>query len=279
MADHPSSFERMIANNGPIQESILRYLTRWDFRNLQLAGVRISINRQVRRQYQIPDRCDGTYPEDSVERCINTTQSFDEIRACEGHPEVDWEESELKKSTAAQKISPCLQDQRFSDRARNPDNEPNTNKYPIHTKICRGCRDHLAAIVARDSDQQLRMIADFGRPLCEQHSLEHANRFPINACRCLDYMNNTWRCFGCFNDTLFYMKNRVCFLENSIRHQNERTPWSQPLAYLRGLWSSVGASEVPFCPIDGCMQRPWLDETRNERMQLCLGCNAISKIQ
>lgn len=278
MASLPSNLERMIINNGPIQESLLQNLTRWDFRNLQLAGVRISISPEVRRRHQIPTRCDEIGPENAGERCANTTKSFDEIRACEGHPVFDWSvQHNLKKSLGAQEIEPCLRNERFPGWESNPEDEPNTREYPIHTKVCRRCRDLRAGIIARLLDEQLR-IADYGRRLCKRHSLEHANQFPINTCHCLDYLNNKWRCDQCYFDTLFYVETRATVLARSLRLKNERIPWSQPWAYLRSLWASHWGSEAQFCPIEGCMQQPWLDETRKERMQLCLGCNAISSI-
>lgn len=58
-----SSIEEMVGNNGPVHESIIRNLTRWDFRDLQLAGIWIAVNQEFHRKHQKPTRCNGKDPE------------------------------------------------------------------------------------------------------------------------------------------------------------------------------------------------------------------------
>ena len=272
MAATPSKFEQMVINNGPIQTSIIRNLTRWEFRNLLLAGVRIPVDRTFLRKYLIPNRCNELDPERSigmVERCTNTTERFDDIKACSGGPLCIAQRTFLlEKRIGAEKMKLCLQGEPWRRPENNPDdNELNTNKYPIHTKVCRRCRDFYAAEVR---DHQLEKIAGFRTPLCKEHSLELANQLPLNNCRCFDYINHKWRCKFCCSDTLYYLNARA-FLSRSNLMQ-KKVPWSRPWAYLKSLWVSQG----PLCPIKGCFEQPWLDETR-ERMQLCMGCNAICR--
>lgn len=100
MANLLSNFERMVINNGRANPGI-NIAKPHPFaisETLYIAGVKISISREARRHYQIPNRCDETYPEDSGEPCTNTINSFDEIWACVGHPLLNCSEDlELKQ--------------------------------------------------------------------------------------------------------------------------------------------------------------------------------------
>lgn len=258
-------------NNGPIQTSIMQNLTRWDFRNLLLAGIRISVSRGFQRRHQKPTRCNEGDPERPGKRCANTTESFDDIRACAGHPALVFRKGKihLEDWLGAQEIQPCLQHERFRVWESNPDNEPNVSKYPIHSKVCRRCRDFYAA----QGWHHHLLIARFRQPLCKRHSLAHSNRFPLNACHCLAYVNDKWRCRRCCIDTMDFVEIRAIEFRRS--RPRVKTPWSRPWAYLTRLWAR---SEPQFCPIDGCTHQPWRDLTRRERMQLCFGCNAICSI-
>lgn len=279
MANPPplSKFEELITNNGPVQTSIIENLTRWDFRNLQVAGVRLPISRTVQRKYQIPDRCDQRNPEIRTERCANTTESFDEIKACMGYPKFYYSERiPVGTWQGAQLIWPCLQRERgwWNDKKTVSRREPNTRKYPIHSKVCRSCRDFH---INTKTDWYFQAIARFGRPLCKQHSLEQTDQFPHNACRCTEYINSQWRCSHCSDDTMIYLMNRAFLLRRSL---------TNPSAQLWANYQTLSAEkkpenweeEVSFCPIRGCVRQPWLDETEKERMQMCMGCNAISRI-
>ncbi|MCJ1262383.1 hypothetical protein MMC22_002253 [Lobaria immixta] len=192
MACAPSRFERMITNNGPVQTSIIRNLTRWEFRNLQLAGVRISVGRVFRRKHQIPTRCDECNPEEEEQllaRCTNSTQTFDEIRACSGSP--FFSQGKLRENSISdQEIQDCLQTEPWWGEEDSPENGPNTDKHPIHTKVCRRCRDWY---VANEMFHQVLTIAEFRTPLCKRHSLEQANQSPLNACHCFNYINDLSR--------------------------------------------------------------------------------------
>ena len=261
----------MITNNGPVQTSIVRNLTRWEFRNLQLAGVRISVGRVFRRKYQIPIRCDECNPEEEeqlVARCTNSTQTFDEIRACSGSPFLS--QGKLRENSISdQEIQDCLQTEPWWGEEDSPENGPNTDKHPIHTKVCRRCRDWY---VANEMFHQVRTIAEFRTPLCKRHSLERANQSPLNACRCFNYINDKWRCSFCYGNTLHYLKSRADVFK--IFLANVQIPWSHPWTYLTSLWAP---REGPVCPIEGCFQPAWLDKTA-ERMHLCMGCDAICRI-
>lgn len=269
MAGRPSNFEEMIVNHVPIQTSIIENLTRWDFRNLQLAGVRIPIGRALEKTYLKPNRCNETDPDIPFERCANTTKSVDEIRACTGRPLwFSHGKIHLEGQIEAQDIQSCIENERFPVQERNPDNEPNISEYPIHSKLCRRCRDCYAA---RTLNQQLLNISHFCTPLCKKHSLEHSNQSPLNACRCLEYVNGKWRCKRCSRDTMDYLDARADIFRRSLIEV--KIPWSHPVSRLRRLW----ASETPVCPIERCVRQPWLGKNK-DRMQMCLGCNVITRI-
>lgn len=267
MANPASSFEQMILNNGPIQESIIRNLTRWDFRNLQLAGVQIPLSRGLQRRLQKPTRCDEKDPENANRRCANSTISVDDIRACAGRPVwiVDMG-FHVEECLEAQRIRPCLQKKTLRAQDDSPDNEPNTGQYPIHSKVCGRCNEHYAN---KHLAQRLLTIDQFRIPLCKRHSLKHARKLPLNACRCIDYVNGNWRCRSCQRNAMLYLCTREGNFRRSI--SNVQIPWSHPFARVRNFW----AAGAPVCPIDGCVQQPWWNEFRGERMQMCLGCNAI----
>lgn len=273
MANAPSEFEQMITNNGPVQTSIIRNLTPWEFRNLQLAGIRIPVNRVFQRRHQTLIRCNERDPENPEERCPNTTELFEEIRACAGRPfGIVKGKTFMESWMGAEKTRPCIQYEPWKIQERRwlviesqPGSEPNVRQYPIHTKVCRRCRDFYAA---EQLNEQLREIADFRTPLCKWHSLEQARQSPLNVCRCLAFINDKWRCRRCYSQTLSFLNAHAGNSKWSLT--NVRIPWSHPQAYLRSLWASRGT----VCPIQGCFEQSWLDRT-GERMQMCLGCNTI----
>lgn len=270
MADSLSKFEQMFMSNGPIQTSIIQNLTRWELRNFQLAGVRVPRSRDFQKKHEIPNRCDQGNPEkNAFEQCANTTKSFDEIRACIGHPLWVRHKNLHQENWAGAPNRPCLRNVRSLFRESNPEHQLNTAKYPIHTKVCRRCRDFYAF---EDPDEQLQKIAEFQMPLCKKHSFQQQRRFPLNVCHCFDYVHDEWRCCHCYSHTMCYLIARSETFRESLT--NVRIPWSQPFTRLRSLWAP---SEGPVCPIEGCLRKPWLDRTR-ERMQMCLACCSISKI-
>lgn len=266
MAGATSNFERMMTNNGPIQTSITRNLTRWEFRNLQLAGVRIPASRGFRRKHLIPDRCDEWDPQKRLRRCANTTKTFDEIRACSGSPAFS-PGTVLEDSIAAQRTQACLRPEVWWWREDSQDNCPNAGKYPEHTKVCRRCRDSFAA---EELNDQLRQIAGFRTPLCKSHSLQQAKQLPLNACRCFAFVNDKWRCSYCYCDTLYYLASRAHVFRISL--VNKQIPWYHPWAYL----TSLRAERRMVCPIKGCFQQPWLHENR-DRMHFCMACETICR--
>ena len=271
MANAAPRFEELITNNAPVQESIMRNLTPWEFRNLQLAGVRILVSRKVQRKHLTPNRCSEKDPENQEEICTNTTKSFEEIRACAGHPlNIPDQGPFLKigdsKVKACLHTEPCRVEERLSHDSGNvPDNEPNTEQHPIHTKVCKRCRDFYAA---EQLNQQLLTIAHSRWPLCKDHSLALAMENPLNACRCLAYINDRWRCKRCTAETLAFLETRAFDVRQSIIRA--RYPLYRPWTWLRILKDSPW----PLCPVEGCYQPASLDEI-DECMQLCLCCNTI----
>ncbi|MCJ1262347.1 hypothetical protein MMC22_002217 [Lobaria immixta] len=276
MANAPSRFEQMVLNNGPVQTSIIQNLTRWEFLNLQLAGLRIPVGREFKRKMQIPTGCSEVNPRNRDEMCAHTTESFDEIRACAGYPfRTPNGDFVMENWMADHRTQICLLNEPWRVQERHdlapgsrPDLEPNAEKYPIHTKICRRCHEFYAV---QRLNEQLLMIADFRAPLCKQHSLELTYQFPLNACRCLAFINDKWRCRRCCVHSLNTLDIRAYVSKESLK--NVRIPWSQPWAYLQSLWTP----DRPLCPIKGCFQQAWFDET-GESVQMCLGCNRIIQI-
>lgn len=266
----------MIANNGPVQESIMRNLTAWEFRNLQLAGVRISIGQQVQKKHLIPNCCSERDPENQDRMCTNTTELFDEIRACAGHPlyEPDRRPA-LQRWIGNHKTKPCVQNKPWRVKERlphvpgsAPEKEPNTEEHPVHTKVCRRCREFYAA---KSLNKQLLTIAQCRWPLCKHHSLTLAMEYPLNACRCVAYINDRWRCRRCAADTLACLKKRASKARPSV--VGAKFPLLRPWTLLRILLQVPW----PLCPIQGCYEQASLHET-TDCMKLCLGCNAIISI-
>lgn len=262
-----TNFKQLIENNGPVQESLIPHLTRWEFRNLLLAGVRVPVSRAFQRRHLKPTRCNENDPDAPGERCANTTESVDEIRACTGHPLwVSNRTFYLKKWTGAQEIRPCLQTERFPE--ADLDDEPNTDNHPIHSKICRRCRDFYAA---EHLDEQRWTMAQFSAPLCKRHSLAQAAQLPLNACRCFAYVNDVWRCRRCHRDSMYYLKLRADYFRKPLMDVD--IPWRHPVKRLRSLW----AEERLVCPIEGCLRQPWAGQN-GKGMRMCLGCNAITSV-
>lgn len=54
----------------PIQKFIIQNLIRWEFRNLQRAGVRILANPKLRRKRLVRDRCNTSNPKQPLERYL-----------------------------------------------------------------------------------------------------------------------------------------------------------------------------------------------------------------
>lgn len=256
----------MILNNGPVQESVIQNLTLWEFRNLQLAGVQIPANRKLQRKFLKPTRCSEYEPGDPGERCANSTATFDDIQACAGRPSYAVNNRpNVAEWLGAQDMLPCLEQVIFQC----TDDEPNTSQHPIHSKVCKRCHEFYAedGIAGR-----LQGIARFQTPLCRLHSLEQSKQSPLNACRCVDYMVGKRKCYYCHRCTYDYLTIRHTLFRDSIAEA--RIPWTRPFALLRHYL----APDRLVCPIEGCMRNSWLDESRPERMQMCLGCNSITRL-
>ena len=224
----------MITNNGPVQESIIRNLTAWELRNLQVAGIRISASQEVQRKYQIPNRCSEKDPNNQEGMCTNTTKSFDEIIACTGYPlNLSNQRPVLHNWLGGHETKPCLENLEIEfwrnlERLRHvsgsvPEREANTDKYPLHNKVCGRCREVYAA---ENLTEQLTTIESFRWPLCKHHSLKMATEFPLNACRCLAFVNEQWRCKRCTNYTLAFLKMRAFRAQCSLRRVT--FPWFRP---------------------------------------------------
>lgn len=218
----------------------------------------------------MPNRCDEWNPK-TPERCANTTEFFDEIRACAGRP-MRYKNQDLTESIWVQKTQPCLQNQILGFDKSGLDNEPNTDEYPIHTKVCRRCHDSVAA---RDLNWQLRYIASFRIAFCKEHKADLtvlADRFPLHTCRCRGYINDKWRCTRCYTETLLYLNARANAFRSSLTRVT--TPWyQQPWKFFTSLFWESGPVG-PGCPVKTCTQEPYYGDVPLDP-RLCLGCSSI----
>ncbi|MCJ1470932.1 hypothetical protein MMC07_009580 [Pseudocyphellaria aurata] len=272
MANPRPTLEGILTSCGPVLESITQNLTGWEFRNLQLAGVRISVGREFQRRHQIPNHCNNEIHLGT--ECDNTTESFD-VRSCKGRPMIERKNGRilLEEWVGTTPMYSCLRDdwwrgwQLLVDDP-NPHPEPNRDQYPIHTKICRPCRDASAAELL---EEQLLTIAQYNAPLCKVHSLDQTiAQFPHNACRCLAFVRDPWRCRRCYQATLAYLAHRA-HIQPLFRQF--APAWQRAWVYFKSLWASPG----PVCPMEGCSRPAWLEQN-SERIQMCLACKAITKI-
>ncbi|MCJ1467744.1 hypothetical protein MMC07_006369 [Pseudocyphellaria aurata] len=273
MASPRPTLKGMMTSCGPMQESIMQNLTRWEFRNLQLAGIRISVSREYQRRHQLPDHCNeichGT-------QCDNSTESFD-VRSCKGRPMIVMKNGKLllKECVGTTPMEPCIRDDwwrwwRLDQDDPNPNPEPNRDQYPIHTKVCRPCRDASAAELL---EEQLLNIAQYNAPLCKTHSLDQAiAQLPLNVCRCLAFVRDPWRCRRCYISTLSYLAYRA---HNQPPLRQIVSVWQRAWMYLKSLWASQ-QQPGPVCPLEGCSRQAWLEQN-SERMHMCLACYAITK--
>lgn len=126
------------------------------------------------------------------------------------------------------------------------------------------------------AEHQLLQIASFHRPLCQQHSLQQANQFPLNACRCFDHINDKWRCKECCDDAMACLETR-CFLRNSALNLRLPVSWCRSnFRFFRDIWYEIWQVNR-WCPISGCQNMSWYDETSMERMGQCMACNVITR--
>ncbi|MCJ1465009.1 hypothetical protein MMC07_003624 [Pseudocyphellaria aurata] len=253
----------------------MQNLTRWEFRNLQLAGVRISVSREFQERHLLPNRCNEIIPTRLKPQCDNTTESFD-VRSCKGRPRrmIKMFTIYLEERVGSTPMESCLRDDlwRLALASPNPDPEPNRDQYPIHTKICQPCRDASAEELLAE---QSRMIARFNKPLCKVHSLDRRiASFPRNACRCLAFVRDSWRCRRCYEHTLSYLAYRA---NNKPPFHQSVPVWQRVWVYFKSFWASPPPHE-PVCPMERCSRQPWLEQY-SERMQICLVCHAITNIR
>ena len=68
----PTVAERTLNGYYPIQTAVLSSLDRTNFRNMQLAGLGLGVNKDVQRKTLVPKACDDS-------PCINSTATMDEI--------------------------------------------------------------------------------------------------------------------------------------------------------------------------------------------------------
>ncbi|MCJ1470077.1 ATP-dependent Lon protease pim1 [Pseudocyphellaria aurata] len=238
MANPRPTLEGVITSCLPVLESIIQNLSPWEIRNLQLAGVRIPVGREFQRRHHVPNCCNEISLIRLGPPCDNTTESFD-VRSCKGRPMEVKKNGKilLEERVGNTPMEPCLRDEwwRLILANPNPDPhpEPNRDRYPIHTKICQPCRD---VFVAELLEAALLTIARYNTPLCKAHSLDHAiAQFPPNACRCLAFINEPWRCRRCHFNALDYLAYRA---HNKPPFRRSLPVWRRAWVFFKRFWSS-----------------------------------------
>lgn len=271
-AQGQSRLDRYLTTSYPIQESVLSNLNRLDFRNLQLAGIRTPISRQVQRQHLIPSKCNEKvriFPATDEVACHNTTQTVDEIKVChgkfhDGHGirgrRDRWEEPQVIKHS-------------------NPRDARGFWLMPSQSKG--GNFDSFnVCIHCHDRDRQRRRVYEdytirtFRSPMCREHSLEYGEQRPYDACRCKMFLEKYWLCHRCAPDALDELKLRAkTFGDVSY----PTFVWDLALREYRD--NRPGPAFKPArhfgCPILGCTARPWLAGPVNKQVFMCRACTSI----
>lgn len=249
-SDSPQSQECCFTTIYPFQISVMSNLNRMDFKNLQLAGIRTPISKQLQRKYLIPTIC-----HEKLERpcfnpvvCSNTTQTIDEIKACYG---AHGDRLGLSMWSQPDKcIVPVrhFRHVRGLDRlvmAHSQNEVGNLDSFNICTHY------HERDRQRRDANEDLT-IRTFHKNLCKLDCLEYLEQQPYNTCRCKMFLERYWRCHTCAMTTLQELSIRA------FRVLNYRD-------------SSIRAA----CPILGCSGLPWVSGRSSQQIMMCCACTAI----
>ncbi len=238
MASNPPNLEGVFLNKGyyEIQESIIRNLDRVDFKNLQLAGVKmVDLGRELQRKHLTPIGCDeklstldGTTPP-----CLNTTRTIDTIGRCTG--------------------AYVLRDP-FATSG------PFLRRIHCAHNVCKPCRDGTEAQFS--NFERLRIFM-YCIPLCSEHSLYYAQRqMPQTECLCRAFISAQWQCTPCRQDSLVAVTKLAGLFEDS--------------SLLKIPWAPRNVVFGHKCPTNNCpKESSMLYSDRANYRALCLVCHTI----
>lgn len=265
--DSTSRFERCLTTIYPSLTSVMSNLNRLDFKNLQLAGFRTPISRELQKKHLIPSKCDEKLllPGFNPEACSNTTQTVYEIKACHGMHHDGWglrgrqekwiEPTNLFKHVP--KSNTIVQTSKENE-------EGHFDSY----NVCIQCHDRDRR---RRRPYEDLIIKTFHSEMCQFHSLKYIEQRPYNACRCMNFLEKHWRCHVCSLDTLDELKLRAqsfgdvpyptfIFDDEEQFYIDETTGEGR---------------RQDMCPILGCTSLPWTTVSFDRQMSMCRACTAI----
>lgn len=178
--DSISSFESYFTFEYPFQESVMSYLNRLDFNNLQLSGLRTPISQELRRNHLVPSKCDEVLiiPGINPKTCSNTTQTVDEIRTCHGRHRDGPDLQGIQERWIE---PPCLfKHVRDSDSFVQTPHDDEGGHFDSFN-VCIHChnRDHWSR-----NPNLTFTVHSFYSTMCQRHCLEYVEQRPYNACRC-----------------------------------------------------------------------------------------------
>ncbi len=214
MATTPTNLESVFLNKGyyEIQESIMGNLDRVDFKNLQLAGVKmVSLGPELQRKHLTPIGCDEEiFTLDGTRaQCLNMTNTIDTIGRCTG--------TYILRDPLA--IS-----------------GPFLRKVGCAHHICMPCRD---GIEAQCSDFERGRLFTYCMPLCSEYSHYYPRQqVPPTECLCRTFLSAQWQCSPCCQDSLNALTKLAGILEGKSLL---KIPWA-PGNVILGL----------KCPIKNC---------------------------
>lgn len=262
-----STFERLFTTIYPFQSGVMSNLSRLEFKNLLLAGVRTPISHQLQKKHLIPSKCDEVLTIAGIGpvTCPNTTQTVDEIKACHGMHHDGWglrgrQETWIEPMRLFKHV-------RGSTALVMTSND-NEGGHFDSFNVCIHCHDR---------DRQCRRpcenftISQSRTVLCLSHTLEYAERRPHNACRCKMFLEKYWRCNVCSLDTLDELKMRAQSF-GELPFPNFIFDKAAGL-YLDRASGTRRRRDV--CPILGCTGPPWLSGPPDKQILLCRACTAI----
>lgn len=252
------NLESIFTASYSIFTSVLTYLNRLDVKNLQLAGLRTPISREVRRKYLIPSQCDEVLhiPGVNPTKCTNTTQNVDEIRTCHGWQKDGWDLiSPQERWIEPPELYKHPHDSEDIVRATGNDE----GGYFDSFNVCIHCFNRDRERRRRWEDRGIRI---FHSTLCLEHCLEHIGQRPYNTCRCKMFLAKYWRCHDCATDTFAQLQDRSYM-------------YGETFGKTVGKSRQLNGSISTICPLDGCTNKPWHSGPSDMLMALCRGCTAI----
>lgn len=264
--DSTSRFERCFATIYPSLTSLMSKLNRLDFKNLQLAGFRALISREIQKKYLIPSKCDEKLllPGFSPGACSNTTQTVHEIKACHGMHHDGWglrgRQEKWMEPTKLFKHVP-------KSNALVQTSKENDGGHFDSYNVCIQCHNRDRR---RRRPYEDLVINTFYTEMCQFHSLKYIEQQPYNACRCRTFLEKYWRCHVCSLDTLDELKLRAQSF-GDVAYPTFTFNDEEQL-YIDG---TTGGGRRDTCPILGCTCLPWTTASFDKQVWMCRACTAI----